>query len=156
MVKGRKKLRICLAASGGGHTSELLKLADAWKGYETFYITTTGVMRDELCKHGRVYVVGECNRSYPFRIIRVFFRCTRIIFKERPDVIVSTGAAPGLLACFLGKLIGTKIVWIDSIANVERLSLSGWLVRPIADLCLVQWPDLADRYSVVEYVGAVI
>ena len=113
-------------------------------------------MRDELFKHGKVYVVGECNRNSSFQIIRVFFRCTRIIFKERPDVIVSTGAAPGFLACLLGKLIGTKVVWVDSIANVERLSLSGRLVRLIADLCLVQWPDLAERYRGVEYVGAVV
>ena len=113
-------------------------------------------MRDKLCKNGKVYIVGECNRRYPFRVVRVFFRCTRIIFRERPNVIVSTGAAPGFLVCLLGKLIGTKVVWIDSIANVEKVSLSGRLVRPIADLYLVQWPDLAEQYSGVEYVGAVI
>ena len=119
-------------------------------------MTTTEVMRDKLCEKGTVYVVGECNRCYPFRVVQVFFRCARIIFREHPNVIVSTGAAPGLLACLLGKLIGTKVVWIDSIANVEKLSFSGRLVRPIADLCLVQWPDLADKYRGVEYVGAVI
>ena len=58
--------------------------------------------------------------------------------------------------CFLGKLFGAKVIWIDSITNVERISLSGRMVRYIADLFLVQWPDLANQYKSVEYVGEVI
>ncbi len=150
------KLRICLAASAGGHTSQLLKLAESWKGHETFCVTTTAVVTDKLCKYGKVYVVGECNREYPLRVIRVFVRCVNIIFRERPDVVISTGAAVGCIVCFLSKLLGAKVVWFDSITNVERISLSGRMVRYIADLFLVQWPDLSKQYSKVEYVGAVI
>jgi len=83
-------------------------------------------------------------------------RCIRIAFRERPDVVISTGAAAGCMLCLLGKMLGAKIVWIDSITNVERISLSGRMVRYVADLFLVQWPELADRYKKVEYVGAVV
>jgi len=83
-------------------------------------------------------------------------RCGRIVFKERPDVVISTGAAAGCMLCFLGKMFGTKVVWIDSITNVERISLSGRMVRYIADLFLVQWPELADRYKRIEFVGTVV
>ncbi len=151
-----KSLRICLAASAGGHVSQLLKLAESWNGYETFCVTTKEVVRDKLSKFGVVYVVGECNRQHPIRVITVLLRCIRIIFKERPDVVISTGAAAGCMLCLLGKMLGAKIVWIDSITNVERLSLSGRMVRYIADLFLVQWPELAIRYKKVEYVGAVV
>ena len=98
----------------------------------------------------------ECNREHPMRVITVLFQCVRVILRERPDVVLSTGAAAGCIVCFLGKLIGAKVVWIDSITNVERISLSGRMVRYVADLFLVQWPDLASQYKSVEYVGEVI
>jgi len=79
-----------------------------------------------------------------------------VILHERPNVVISTGAAVGCIMCFLGKLLGAKVVWVDSIANVGWVSLSGRMVRHIADLFFVQWPEIAEQYSNVEYVGAVI
>jgi len=152
----QKQLRICLAASAGGHISQLLKLAECWSGYETFCVTTTEVVRNGLNKLGEVYVVGECNRQHPIRVFTVFLRCLRIVFREKPDVVISTGAAAGCMLCFMGKMIGAKVVWIDSITNVERISLSGRMVRYIADLFLVQWSELTGRYKKVEFVGTVV
>lgn len=145
-----------MAASAGGHVSQLLKLAASWKRYETFCVTTTEVVRNNLSKLGEVYVVGECNRQHPIRVIAVLLRCLRIVFRERPDVVISTGAAAGCMLCLLGKMIGAKVVWIDSITNVERISLSGRMVRYVADLFLVQWPELAGRYKKIEFVGTVV
>jgi UDP-N-acetylglucosamine:LPS N-acetylglucosamine transferase len=70
-------------------------------------------------------------------------RVAVILLVERPDVIVSTGAAPGYFALRLGKFLGLRTIWVDSIANVERLSLSGQRVGRFADLWLTQWPHLA-------------
>jgi UDP-N-acetylglucosamine:LPS N-acetylglucosamine transferase len=145
-----------LAASAGGHTSQLLKLTSSWNGYETSYVTTTNVVRDKLKQFGQVYVVGECNRQHPIRVVTVFFRCIRIIVKERPDVVISTGAAAGCMLCFLGKMLGARVVWVDSITNVERISLSGRMIRSFADLFLVQWPELASKHKNVEYVGELV
>ncbi|MBN2457233.1 MAG: hypothetical protein JXB29_11975 [Sedimentisphaerales bacterium] len=156
MAKRKQKLRICLAASAGGHVSQLLKLASSWEGHETVCIVTTDVVRNRLAELGRVYVVGECNHRYPLRVMKVLLRCIRAILREYPDVLISTGAAVGCIACFLGKLIGAKVIWIESIANVEGLSLSGKMVRPIANLFIVQWPQIAEQYSNVEYLGALI
>ena len=152
----RKNIRICLAASAGGHTSQLLKLADSWSGHQTFCITTTEVIKAKLQRYGKVYTVGECNREHPLRVIRVLVKCIGVIWREKPDVVISTGAAVGCIACYLGKLLGARVIWVDSITNVERLSLSGRLVRYIADLFLVQWPELAEHYRNVEYVGELI
>jgi len=152
----RNRLRVCLTASAGGHLSQLLKLADSWQGHETVYITTTDVVRDKLSKSGRVYIVGECNRLQPLRVIKVLLSCVKVVLYEKPDVVISTGAAAGCIVCFLGKLTGARVVWIDSITNMEKLSLSGRMTRYIADLFLVQWPELAEQYSNIEYLGAVI
>ena len=156
MFNHKGKLRICLVSSAGGHTSQLLELAESWKESRPCWVTTSNVIKERLSKYGKVYVVGECNRQQPLRVLLVLLRCIRIALRERPDVVISTGAAAGCMMCILSKLFGAKVVWIDSITNVERLSLSGRLVRPIADLFLVQWPELAEKHSDIEYVGAVI
>ena len=70
-------------------------------------------------------------------------RMLLIVIKVRPDVVISTGAAPGCLAIRFGKLLGARTIWIDSIANVERLSMSGGLARRHADLWLTQWAHLS-------------
>ncbi len=109
-----------------------------------------------MARHGRVYVVPESNRMQPLRILKTLARCIKIVIAERPDAIVTTGAAVGCIMAFLGKLSGAHVAWIDSIANSERLSLSGRLAKPFADLVLTQWPELAKRYKSVEYVGHVL
>jgi beta-1,4-N-acetylglucosaminyltransferase len=149
-------MKICLVASAGGHLSQLLKIVAPVESYNTLVITTSEAVRRNLTRWGSVYVVGECNRQHGWRVFRVFLKCLGILRRERPDVILSTGAAAGCLCCFLGKLMGTKVVWVDSITNVERLSLSGRMVRHIADLFLVQWPELRDKYPGTEYVGTIV
>ena len=79
----------------------------------------------------------------------------RIVLKERPNIVISTGAAPRYFALRLGKIFKAKTIWIDSIANVEKLSLSGLKVGPYADLWLTQWPHLA-RENGPFYRGAVL
>ncbi|MFC1676103.1 PssD/Cps14F family polysaccharide biosynthesis glycosyltransferase [Planctomycetota bacterium] len=149
-------MKICLVASAGGHMSQLLRLAVSWDGHDTFYVATSDLVRKKLQQYGRVYITGECNRKHPLRIIMVLLRCIKIVLRERPDVVISTGAAAGCIGCFLCKLTGAQVIWIDSITNVERLSLSGMLVRYIADLFIVQWPKLAEKYKNSQFAGMVI
>jgi len=151
-----RRLKICLAASAGGHLTQLRKIKDCTDGQEIFYVVSTEVVRDSLEKEGRVYVVGECNRQRPWDVIQVLGRCWKAMRTEKPDVVLSTGAAAGCLCCWIGKLMGSKVIWMDSITNVERVSLSGRLVRRIADVFLVQWPELTERYPKSHYAGEVI
>ncbi len=151
-----KAIKICLAASAGGHLSQLLKLLLCWKGYEVFFVTTVDIVQKSVQKYGKIYVVGECNHQHPLKVLLVLIRCIKIILKERPKIVISTGAAVGCMTCFISKLLGAKVVWIDSITNVKRISLSGRIAHYIADLFLVQWPELTNRYKNVEYVGAVL
>jgi beta-1,4-N-acetylglucosaminyltransferase len=119
-------------------------------------VTTVPVVLENLQEFGNVYIVGECNRQHPMRVFRVLLRCAKIVFQEKPDVVISTGAAAGCIICFIAKLFRAKIIWLDSITNVNRISLSGKMVRYIADLFLVQWPELTSKYRKVEYIGTVI
>jgi UDP-N-acetylglucosamine:LPS N-acetylglucosamine transferase len=149
-------LRIGLVASAGGHLDELLKIAKPCMGGATFAVTTSDKVHAVFGGAIRTYAVNECNRQQPVRVLLLILQCIRILRRERPDVIVSTGAAVGCVMCLLAKALGAKVVWLDSITNVDRPSLSGRLVRPFADLFLVQWPQLAEGRRGVEYAGVVL
>lgn len=152
----QRTVRVCLAASAGGHASELMRLQSCWAGRDCFSVVTSAVVQRQWARFGRVYVVEESNREHPLKVLRTLVSCVRITLVERPDVILTTGAAVGCLMALLGKLIGARVAWIDSIANTERLSLSGRLIRPFADLVLTQWPQVAKQYPSVECVGHIL
>jgi UDP-N-acetylglucosamine:LPS N-acetylglucosamine transferase len=151
-----KNKKICLAASAGGHLTQLLKMIDGWEKYESIYISTSNVAAIKLSELGKTYIVGECNRQHIFECFKVLFRCVSVAMKERPDYVLSTGAAPGFFVCITAKLFGAKVIWVDSIANVNKLSMSGKLIRPFADLFLTQWPELQNSDKGIEYWGGVI
>ncbi|MBW8015855.1 MAG: hypothetical protein FVQ82_06680 [Planctomycetes bacterium] len=148
--------KICLAASAGGHLTQLLKMVESWEGYEAVYVSTSQVAASKLAQLGKTYIVGECNRQHIIECLKVFMRCIFVAVKERPDYVLSTGAAPGFFVCMTAKLFGARIIWVDSIANVKKLSMSGRLIRPFADLFLTQWPELQDSTKGIEYQGGII
>ena len=135
---------------------KLLEVSGNWPQRPSFYVTTLPQLAEKLEKFGTTYVIGECNRLHPLMTISVFLKAFKVAFKERPDVIITTGAAPMAMICFLAKLLGGKVVWIDSIANVDKFSMSGSIVRCFADLFLTQWPELAKKCKNVEYAGTLL
>ena len=135
---------------------KLLERIEPWPVHPSFYVTTLPSSAKTFENMGQTYILGECNRYKPLEALRVIFRSFRIIRKEKPDVILTTGSMPIAMFCLVGKYFGAKIIWIDSVANTRRLSLSGRLIRPFADLILSQWPEVASGYSNVEYAGEII
>ena len=135
---------------------KLLEHSDCWPCKPDVYVTTKPELARKLEKRGRTYVIGECNRRHPLRAFAVFIRSLVLVVRERPTVVITTGSFPLALVCFSSKLLGAKVVWIDSVANVEQLSMSGRFVRYFADLFLTQWPELASNYKNVEHVGALL
>ena len=156
MADTKDNLKVCFAASAGGHLTQLLKIVPSFKDYNVMSVTTSKLVAEKLKIYGRTYIISECNRRHFFRTIRSLYQAVKITFRERPDVVISTGAEPAFLICITAKLLGGRIVWVDSIANVQRLSLSGKLIRPFADLFLTQWPELADENKKIEYAGALL
>ncbi len=135
---------------------KLLEVSGNWPQCPSFYVTSLPQLAEKLEKFGKTYVIGECNRLNPLMSVLVFLKAFKIVFAERPDVVITTGALPMAMVCLLAKLLGGKIVWIDSIANVDKFSMSGAMVRHFADLFLTQWPELAKKYTNVEYAGTLL
>jgi hypothetical protein len=129
-------------SSPGGHWVELTRLFPAFEGLVVEYATTDPGRAGDV-PTGRLHVLTDANRRTPWRLLVCTWQVIRLVASLRPRVIVSTGAAPGLIAIVCGKLVGARAVWLDIFGLVDRMTLSGRMVRPFADLYLVQWPHLA-------------
>jgi len=104
----------------------------------------------------RFYAVSDVTRWDRLKLIALAFQLTRVLLLERPRVVVTTGSGPGMIALALAKiLLRSKTIWIDSIANCERMSSSGLQARRVADVWLTQWPQLQTKDG-PEYWGAVL
>jgi len=139
-----KQKKILLVASHGGHWVQMRKLAIAFEGLDIHYLSTTKSIDIEVAP-SPVSVVKDANLTDKLGLFFMAVKVFLIMLKFRPDVVLSTGAAPGFFALFFGKMLGAKTIWVDSIANAETLSVSGVKVRRYADLWLTQWPHLAKQ-----------
>lgn len=156
-----RPLRLVVGASAGGHVNELLILLGAargqWPTEPCAFVTTMQIAVTSFAAGTRpVHVLGEGDRLKPLRSLAVLWRALHSAWVLRPDVVVTTGSMPLALFCFWSRMLGARIVWIDSVAQVDRMSLSGRFVRRFADLCLVQWPDVAAQTAGTEYAGELL
>lgn len=149
-----EQTRVLAIASGGGHWVQLLRLRPAFADCELTYASSRAVRPAEVGE-APYYRIPEANRDTPVRLFRAAVDIFVILCKYRPHVVVTTGAAPGAIAVLAGKALGARTIWIDSIANVERISMSGRVVRPFADLWLTQWEHLAQPRG-PRWVGATV
>lgn len=139
----RKKLKVFAVASIGGHWVQLLRIAKALeKEFDVVYMST-----HEKCAtmvEGRVYYsMNDFSRWDFYKMFPEFLHSIYIICKEKPSIVITTGAAPGLVCLFAAKICGIRTVWIDSIANVEHISFSGRIASKFASRIYTQWPSLA-------------
>lgn len=145
--------KVLAVASGGGHWVELLRLKPAFEGTKLIYVSTNLDFQKDV--EGEFMVVTDANIWEKLKLIRMFLDVFWVVIRTRPDVVVSTGAAPGFAAIFFGKLVGAKTIWLDSIANAEELSKSGKKARKFADVWLTQWEHLSTE-SGPDFKGRVL
>ena len=137
----RKK--VLAISSGGGHWVQMLRLRPAFEMHDVTYACVRSGYADDVPGQ-RFSLIPDANRWDRIRLLRMIARVTYVVLKLHPDVILSTGAAPGYVAIRLGKLIGARTIWLDSIANARKLSLSGRKIGKYADLWLTQWEHLSE------------
>lgn len=145
--------KIIAVASVGGHWVQLLRIAKPLsERYEVVYMST----RTECKKmvSGSFFDIVDFNRRNMWRIVPNILRILKVLVKEKPAAIISTGAAPGLLVIILGRLLGINTIWIDSIANVTCLSACGRVAKIVAKHMYTQWPDLSNEK--IRYNGNVL
>lgn len=150
-------MKVCYVASSGGHWEELMCLGQIIDKYDSVLITEKGGQAEDI-QMSNLYTVQQMNRREPFfiaKFVPLFIQAFRILCKERPDVILTTGALISFPYCIVGKILGKKIIYIESFARVEGKSLTGKLVYPIADLFVVQWNEMLKFYPKAKYGGGI-
>lgn len=150
----KRKQRVLAVSSGGGHWVQMKRLSAAFDGFEVSYATVLPTDRTGV-ENAPVFAIPDANRDTKVRLCFLILRLVYVIAFTRPDVIISTGAAPGYLAIRIGKLLGARTLFLDSIANAEELSMSARLATRHADETLSQWESVAVSKG-VNYWGAVV
>jgi|SRR5450631_1268378 UDP-N-acetylglucosamine:LPS N-acetylglucosamine transferase len=146
--------RLMAVSSGGGHWVQLLRVSPAFAKCDVTFVTVRESYRAQVANH-RFYTVNDATRWNKLGLIKMTLKLAWIILREKPQVVISTGAAPGYIALRLADLLGARTIWLDSMANVERLSLSGQKIGRYADLWLTQWEHLG-RPDGPHYSGPVL
>lgn len=146
--------KVCLACSAGGHLTELVQLEEAWKGVNHFYVSDRRLNAVDLEKREKVFFV-KCPRRNPIMLAVNFFQSFGIFIRERPGIVVSTGADTAIPICLIARLFGKKVVFIESFCRVKEPSLSGKIMYGLSDLFLVQWKQNLEFFPKAEYAGSV-
>lgn len=150
---GAAPIRVLAVASGGGHWEQMMLLRPALDRFAVTFATTEPGLAEREGLSG-VFHLPDTNRNRPLDALRCVAAAMRVVGRVRPQVVVTTGALPGLICLVAGRLRGARTVWIDSVANSEKPSLSGKVARRFVSLWLTQWEHLARAER--EYAGQVL
>lgn len=137
-----KPPKVLAISSGGGHWIQLLRLRPAFDGCEVTYATVREGYRADV-GDAAFRVIRDANRWNKFNLLCCALGVVWLLLRIRPDVVITTGAAPGYFGVRFGKWLGARVVWLDSVANAQELSLSGRKAGAFVDLWLTQWAHLA-------------
>jgi len=151
--------KVLFISSTGGHLSELMQLKSMFNKYNFHIITektkSNMYLKDKYKKRVNYLVYGTRSNmlTYPFKLLYNCFKSLFLYIKIRPKVIITTGAHSAGPMCCIGKIFGSKIVYIETFANSETKSVTGSLVYKFADLFIVQWEDMLKLYPKATYGG---
>ena len=146
-------MKICFITSSGGHLTHLMQLEKWWEDKERFWVTFDKADSRSILKNEKKYwCYFPTNRNIK-NLVKNTFLSIKILFKERPDLIISTGAAPAIPFFYIGKLFGAKVIYIEVYDRIDKPTLTGKIVYPISDLFVLQWEEQKKFYPKGEVLG---
>jgi beta-1,4-N-acetylglucosaminyltransferase len=149
-------MKVLLVCSPGGHLQQMLALEPAWRGTRHVWVTLPGADVEAALSGEEVVIAhGPTNRSVK-NLLRNLALAWRLLRRQRPEAILSTGAGLAVPFFLLGKLLRIRLVYVESVTRTESISLTGRLVYPLADRFFAQWPAAAERLPRAEYAGSVL
>ena len=151
--------KVLFISSTGGHLNELLQLKSIMNKYDSYLITektkSTISLKEEYKDKISYLIYGTKHNmlTYPFKLLANCFKSLYFYFKIKPDVIVTTGAHSAGPMCCIGKIFGSKIIYIETFANIHSKTVTGRIVYKFADLFIVQWESMLKLYPKAIYGG---
>lgn len=150
-----ENMKVCLVGSSGGHLTHLYMLKPFWQEKERFWVTFDKQDAASLLSGEQVYhCYFPTNRNLK-NLIRNTILAWKVLGKEKPDLIVSSGAAVAVPFFYLGKLFGAKTVYIEVFDRIDKPTLTGKLVYPVADRFIVQWEEMKAVYPKAINLGSI-
>lgn len=154
-MNSKKSHKIALVSSSGGHLSQLYLLKETWSKYDRFWVSFDKKDANSLLKDERLYHCHyPTNRSVK-NLIRNTWLALKLLIKERPTVIISTGAAIAVPFFYLGKLFGCKTIYVEIFDRMEKPTMTGKLVQPVANATIVQWESMTKVYPKSKNFGGI-
>lgn len=153
------KRKVLFISSTGGHLSELMQLKSLFTKYDYHIITEKTKSNLNLKNKYKnkvnylVYGTKDHFWIYPFKFIYNCFKSLILYIKIHPDYIITTGTHTAVPMCYLGKLFGSKVIYIETFANITTKTLAGRMIYPIADKFIVQWDSMKKLYPKAEVGG---
>ena len=151
------KKKVCFAASSGGHFEQLLMLKPLMAKYESCVVTEK-TSYDINLKDYRVYYMHQVNRKEFFFMFWMFvnaFKSLKILVKEKPDVVITTGVLAVIPLCLLAKMWGKILIYIESFAKITSPTQTGKFLYKYADRFYVQWESMKEFYPNAIYLGGI-
>ncbi len=154
--------KVLFISSTGGHLTEMLELKELFKKYDYHIITEKTKSNLNLKKeYGKkvdflIYGTKEHRYSYPFKLLSNCFKSLYFYIKIRPKFIITTGAHTAGPMCCIGKIFGSKIIFVESMANVNTKTKTGSIIYKFADLFIVQWESMLKHYPKAKYGGWIV
>ncbi|MCV3296563.1 MAG: PssD/Cps14F family polysaccharide biosynthesis glycosyltransferase [Oenococcus sp.] len=154
-IKDRKKLKIALVGSSGGHLTHLYMLKKFWETEDRFWVTFDKEDARSVLQGEKIYnAYFPTNRNLK-NLIKNTWLAFKVLKKERPDLIISSGAAVAVPFFYLGKMFGAKTIYIEVFDRIDRPTMTGRLVYPVADKFIVQWPEMKKVYRKAICLGSI-
>lgn len=126
-----------------------------WSGQERFWVTFDKVDARSLLKEERMYPCYYPTNRNVKNLIRNTFLAWKVLRKEKPDLIISSGAAIAVPFFYLGKLFGAKTIYIEIFDRIDKPTVTGKLVYPVADRFVVQWEEMKQVYPKAINLGSI-
>ena len=152
-----KNIKLCFAASSGGHYEQILMLKPLMKKYNSFLVTEKTPYKAEQ-NVAKTYFLRQVNRkelALPLVLFSVIFKSLLIFIKERPDIVITTGVLSTIPICILAKLFNKKLIYIESFAKVKNPTKTGKLMYKVADQFYVQWPQMKKFFPKAIFLGGI-
>ncbi len=148
-------MKICMVGSSGGHLAHLYMLKPFWENKERFWVTFDKEDARSILKDETLYPCYYPTNRNIRNLIRNTILAVKVLRKEKPDVIISTGAAVAVPFFYLGKLMGAKTIYIEVFDRIDKPTVSGKLVYPICDKFIVEWEEMKKVYPKAVNFGSI-
>ncbi|AWK51243.1 UDP-N-acetylglucosamine--LPS N-acetylglucosamine transferase [Clostridium beijerinckii] len=154
-LENRTNIKVCLVGSSGGHLTHLYMLKPFWKNKERFWVTFDKEDAQSLLEGEKVYpCYFPTNRNIK-NLIRNIGVAWWVLWKEKPDLLISSGAAVAVPFFYFAKLMGKKLIYIEVFDRIDKPTMTGKMVYPIVDKFIVQWEDQKKVYPKAINLGGI-